>query len=286
MTRNASHVNLRQERFLQEGQQAGLEWQIPVWYYLNGKKLLTLFRGRQMSLSHNINSGWIKFNVDHQGFYITSYKDWNQLNSHVGNLSSRDTAGLLLDIVFLTLTGKVQHGQVTGLVRHILNGSDSVVNWRMGQNLTDNVYQCLKSDHGYRQQLSNMVKSWVEGKYKSDMWNEEGKTDEQVRFAITIIQISRYCCSRKMACDYGIERCLADAKRKFDAWKVNNTDSGGALREPITWPSPNFRSAVLSYGLQASKEPEDLDLVDKLLRKTQNSAFMPVKDELLNAMSY
>lgn len=271
-------VWITQERFHSVAQSAdNTTWSIPIRFCINGAAATPFLFNTDFKIVEEISPGQLyKFNLDHQGFYITCYDDWNRVRNYVAThpLTSRDTAGLLLDVLYLITSDNVRLPEVYALVGEVLNQSNTVVTWNVGNSLTNVVSQYIRSDPVALQQFSNTVQGWLAGKYDSEMWNEEGKTPRQIRHAALVIEI---------ACGFGLSQCLLDAKNQFTHLR-NGTENREAGQLPqdavVRLITPNIRGLVFCYGLKTSQDPQDLQFLLNLLPVAPNGPLLMLKAEI------
>lgn len=275
---------ISQERFLMDVQAPGNTiWSIPIRYYVNGAPATPiLLNTRNMRVDGIRRRQLYKFNIEHQGFYITWYRDWNHVRDYVAThpLTSRDTAGLLLDLLFLTTSYKLRFPEVADLVGEVFNRSDAVVTWNVGSMLTNAFYHHVKTDEGVLESFSQTVRGWLAGKYRSDMWVEGNQTQQrQTRFAVLVID---------MACRFGHRQCLRDAWNQFYLLRRANPDADLGqlpLGAAVHLPMPNMRQLVLCYGLKTSEDPQDLQFLLNVWAVALDRPLMKLKSEIESAMS-
>lgn len=210
---------------------------------------------------------FIKFNVDHRGYYVTMYDDWSQLNAtadHFKSLSVLDRAGIVLDAYYSCRLENRFCAQLLPLLTINLKAERSVQPWQMALKFIDYVNGYFRTRTDLRQLFADLMLSWVKDLYRKQMWSEIESIPE-LRFNLAIIDL---------ACRFGHAPCLRDALEQFNVWKASGHVAA------------NFRDLAQSYGLKAADDVQDFEFAWERYQTATESPIIPWKTSLRTALSY
>ncbi|XP_037953763.1 glutamyl aminopeptidase-like isoform X1 [Teleopsis dalmanni] len=258
VVRSGNTFTLTQKRFfsnpedyntVQDPSTFNYHWSIPITYVTDGEseKQSTIFNynDNQLTLTISSVSEWIKFNKNQMGYYLVNYDEnmWQALITLLlterGKLSISDRANLVFDVFTLADASQLDYNIAFQLSTYLQKERDYVP-WQVGASRLNAIKSLLYYTEFYRD-FTVYVRKIVTEVYETLTWEED--TDHLLNMLrVTILNT---------ACRFGHKVALQEAATRFNAWLIN----------PDVRPTPNLRSIVYYYGMQAVGTEEIWDQV-------------------------
>uniref|UniRef100_A0A182QN30 glutamyl aminopeptidase n=1 Tax=Anopheles farauti TaxID=69004 RepID=A0A182QN30_9DIPT len=272
VTENALQYVLRQERFLAdkdanetEESPFGYRWYIPLTYVTSTdstgaaggpQRLYFPNTQSQLVIEKPQGASWIKLNYRQIGYYRVNYpvEMWNQfgeeLRTNVNMFTIGDRTGLLNDAFALADASLLAYNHALELTRY-LRAETEYVPWSAIASKLKTIRNLLYNFNSY-DDITKYTRTLVDGAVTSVGWDvsETGGHMENL-LRTTILDL---------ACSFGHEKCLVEAKTRFLGW-LNQNDT----------IHPDIRSVVYTYGMQSGVTVADWETVLERFRQENDA---------------
>nr|XP_056705012.1 leucyl-cystinyl aminopeptidase-like [Euleptes europaea] len=233
VTTKGKQIFLKQQRFMQnvelENQtiHSSYLWDIPLSYTTSKGTFFFpstthLLANKSDIITLNDTVGWVKFNVESNGYYIVQYDDngWKGLiqllKEDPAALTSSDRANLIHNIFSLAGVGLVSLDRAFNLIEYLVKENSTAP-------ITEALYQVnhiynLVEKRGLQTLAAKIVKkveSILGDKIKKQTWTNSGSLSEQE------LQSSLLT----FACSHNLGNCSITAAELFNEWMTNGTKS-------------------------------------------------------------
>ncbi|KAL9700701.1 hypothetical protein quinque_004142 [Culex quinquefasciatus] len=283
VVRSGSQFHLRQSRFLAdpeaketEPSQFDYKWYVPLTYITSDSPDTVKrdwFPHTSSVVYVDLPTGtnpWIKFNHKQVGYYRVNYPAdvWVQfgdaLVADVNTFSTGDRTGLLNDVFALADASMLKYDLALEMTRYLAREQEYVP-WATVASKMKNIRNLIYDYESY-DDITIYVRKLVQEAYNVVGWEvPQDSTEEnhmRNRLRTTILDL---------ACSFGHEDCLAQAKTRFEGW----LNSGAYIH-------PDLRTVVYYYGVQRSGSVSDWEKVKERFR-AENDA--NEKAKLMSALA-
>uniref|UniRef100_A0A8K9XK09 Aminopeptidase n=1 Tax=Oncorhynchus mykiss TaxID=8022 RepID=A0A8K9XK09_ONCMY len=249
VTRQGSHLLLKQERFLRTAHpsdpawpslQQGFLWHIPLTYRTDTST--SIHRHLMTTLTDSVDVGeevgWVKVNVDMAGYYLVHYdgSGWDDLiqllkDNHTA-LTFMDRTHLIHNAFQLTTAGRLSLDKALDLIGYLRSESHTVPLLE-GLGYLEAFYRIVERRDipDVTQNLRTYILWYFRDVIDRQTWSDKGSVSER-RLRSELLSL---------ACHLGDLPCLKQAQRSFTHW----LDSNSTLNLPA-----DVAETVYSVGAQ------------------------------------
>ncbi|XP_057594639.1 endoplasmic reticulum aminopeptidase 2 isoform X2 [Hippopotamus amphibius kiboko] len=236
VNREGRSLRLRQERFLsgvfkEDPEWGTLQerylWHIPVTYSMSSSNVIHryILKSKTDTLDLPVETSWVKFNVDSNGYYIVHYEGhgWDQLitllNQNHTLLRPKDRIGLIHDAFQLVSAGRLTLDKALDLTRY-LQHETSIPALLKGLEYLELFYHIMERRNvsDVTENLKLYLLQYFKPMIDMQSWSDEGSAwDRVLRSALL-----------KLACYLNYAPCIRKATELFSQWM----ESSGKLNIP------------------------------------------------------
>ncbi|KAL4630054.1 endoplasmic reticulum aminopeptidase 2 [Arapaima gigas] len=276
--RHGSVLTVRQERFLKtvrpsdptwQSLQQGYLWHIPLTYMTSSSRNVVrhLLETKSEIIKLPEDVGWVKFNIDMNGYYIVHYEGdgWDTLinlmkDNHTA-LGYKDRANLIHNAFQLVTAGYLNLDKALDLTGYLKYETHNVP-LLQGIGYLETFYKMveLRGITDVSQNLKAYIVQYFQAVFAKQTWSDGGSiSDRQLRAKIL-----------SLACELRHSSCIEKANSLFNDWMKSN----GTISLPT-----DVAATVYSVGAQTNEGWAFL------LEKYRHSLSAAEKSKMLEALS-
>ncbi|RZC34917.1 glutamyl aminopeptidase [Asbolus verrucosus] len=240
---------LTQKRFLKDYETTlsvktsplNYKWSIPVSYITDSDTSSKVqwfnHKSDELVIDKPTGAKWIKFNPSQVGYYRVNYdeSDWQNLISHVEELSVSDRTHLLEESFSIAESGDLSYKIPLELTKYLVNETNYIP-WSVASSELQELAKYLQTSE-FESDFKAYVISLLKPIYEELGWDDSDEKEPHLKKLARVVVLN-------LACILDYDDALNESNSRFNEWMADNST-------PI---SPNLRTIIYKFGMVTAHE--------------------------------